>query len=62
MTLQKLINELTDLYAEGVPGDTELVLFAEFVADGGAGLAAIQMDTLSVSLNGDYVQLFMQGE
>ena len=62
MTLSKLIEELTALYAEGVPGESELILFAERSIKGSKYPAAIQMDTLSVSINGDYVQLFMQGD
>lgn len=62
MTLQNLINELTDLYAEGVPGDTELILFADRTIEGTKYKSAIQMDTLSISINGDCVQLFMEGE
>lgn len=60
MTLQKLIEELTDLYAAGVPGDTEIILFSERTEDNAS--VACQMDTLSISLNGDYVQLFMEGD
>ena len=62
MTLQNLIKELTDLYAAGVSGDTELVLFADYTLEGENYKSAIQMDTLSVAINGDYVQLFMEGE
>ena len=60
MTLQNLINELTDLYAAGVSGDTEIILFAERTEDNKS--VACQMNTLSVSINGDCVQLFMEGE
>ena len=62
MTLSKLIEELTALYADGVPGETELIFFAERSLEGSKYPAAIQMDTLSVSINGDCVQLFMQGD
>lgn len=60
MTLQNLMDELADLYAAGAQEDTEIICFAE-ISDGVTSVA-IQMDTLSVSINGDYVQLFMQGD
>lgn len=60
MTLQNLMDELADLYAAGAQEDTEIICFAE-ISDGVTSVA-IQMNTLSISLNGDYVQLFMQGE
>lgn len=60
MTLEKLINELTDLYAAGVSGDTDVILFAEHTI--GSETVAIQMDELLISLNGDCVQLFMRGD
>lgn len=60
MTLQDLIKELTNLYAAGVPGDTKIICFAEHTE--GDISVACQMDTLSISLNGNYVQLFMEGE
>lgn len=40
---------------ENVSGDTELVLFA----DNGDGTACM-MDRIELSLNGDFVQLFMR--
>ena len=49
MTLQNLIEKLA-----------EIICFAE-ISDGVTSVA-IQMDTLSISLNGDCVQLFMQGD
>ncbi len=60
MTLQSLINELTDLYAYGVSGDTEIICFAEHTE--GDVSVACEMDSLSVSLNGACVQLFMEGD
>lgn len=60
MTLQNLIEKLADLYAAGAQEDTEIIYFAE-ISDGVTSVA-IQMDTLSISLNGDCVQLFMQGD
>ena len=54
MRLNELISELTSLLAEGVDGDTELLLYGE--AEPGV---AFSFDNLSVSINGDFVQLFM---
>ena len=60
MTLKDLIKELIELSRNGVPDDAEIILFAEHTIDDTS--VAVQMDTLSVSLNGDCVQLFMEGE
>ena len=60
MTLLNLMDKLADLYAAGAQDDTEIICFAE-ISDGTTSVA-IQMDTLSISLNGDCVQLFMEGE
>ena len=62
MTVKNLIRELEKLKAAGVSEDTELVLFADYTLEGENYKSAIQMDTLSVSINGDCVQLFMEGE
>lgn len=55
MTLNNLISELTDLLADGIDGNTELILFSEELP----GMAR-QLDYLDVDLNGNYVQLFMR--
>ncbi len=60
MTLIQLKNELAALSAAGVPNDAEIIYFAEHT-EGNVSVAT-QMDTLSISLNGNYVQLFMQGD
>ena len=62
MTVKDLIRELETLKAAGVSEDTELILFADYTLEGENYKSAIQMDTLSVSINGDCVQLFMEGE
>lgn len=62
MTVKDLIRELEMLKAAGVSEDTELVLFADYTLEGDNYKSALQMDTLSVSINGDCVQLFMEGE
>lgn len=62
MTVNDLIRGLETLKVGGVPGNTEIILFAERSIEGSKYPAAIQMDTLSVSINGDCVQLFMEGE
>ena len=59
MTVKDLIRELEALKAAGVSEDTELIYFAELF-DGCASVGC-QLDTLSISINGDCVQLFMQG-
>ena len=61
MTLKDLIKELIELSRNGVPDDTEIILFAEHTEDDNKPVVC-QMDTLSISLNGDCVQLFMQGD
>ena len=62
MTVKDLIRELETLKATGVSEDTELVLFADYTLEGENYKSAIQMDTLSISINDDCVQLFMEGE
>ena len=62
MTVKDLIRELEMLKAAGVSEDTELILFADRTIEGTKYKSAIQMDTLSISINGDCVQLFMEGE
>ena len=61
MTLKDLIKELIELSRNGVADDTEVILFAEHTEDDNKPVV-YQMDTLSISLNGDCVQLFMQGD
>lgn len=59
----KTVDELIKLlifiqeYEENISGDTELIFFA----DNGDGTACM-MDKIELSLNGDYVQLFMRRE
>lgn len=62
MTVKNLIRELENLKAAGISENTELILFADYTLEGDNYKSAIQMDTLSVSINGDCVQLFMEGD
>ena len=57
MTVKELKEQLNHFDEE-----KELILFAEDIIPNGRNYTARELDILTVNLNGDYVQLFMQYE
>lgn len=64
MTLYDLVKELVNLYGENVPADTEIIFFTKNTTESEDGRELryefIQMDDLTISMNGNCIQFLLQ--
>ena len=64
MTLYDLVKQLVNLYGENVPADTEVIFFTKNITESDDGKEIkyefIQMDNLSISMNGNCIQFLLE--